>query len=101
MDMQEGAWTDIDLVQLYPAAVYLGLGGGYLLDPGPAVQVLDLIYRGPIHQIRIKKEEYDRRWVNRDSRGMKAMGTCLIKAVTRLFAASGVWDQGTATFKGE
>jgi hypothetical protein len=57
--------------------------------------VSDLIDKGSLYQIWNKKEGFGKGV--RDTQPIRPMGECLIKAVTRLFAATGVDDQGTAT----
>lgn len=97
-------WPDVDLVRTYPAAVYLGLGGGCLPEPQPVVGTdvsEDLVFDGPLHQIWSIKEEFEKNVPQSDKKRMEATGRCLIKTVTRLFAATGQWDQNTDTVRGQ
>lgn len=97
-------WTEIDVVQNWPIAIYLGLGGGYLGTRPRLSSTIDreLLYQGNETQLRAQKAAFENRVPIGEKDRMKDTGTCLLKAVTRLFAATGEeWDQGTATSKGK
>jgi hypothetical protein len=93
-------WTEIDVVQIYPIVIYVGLGGRYLGTRPRLSSTIDweLLYQGD------RKLAFENRaeWAIGEKDGMTDTGVCLLTAVTRVFAATGKgWDQGTATVRGE
>lgn len=88
---------------MLPAAVYLGLGGGGLPDSDPFLgqPILNLSF----DNVRAERSRFvQQAWVQRHDVlvGMQATGSCLLKAVTRLFATTVTgWDEGTASALGQ
>lgn len=63
-DTIQAGWTEMDVIQIYPVTIYLGLGGGYLgTRPWfrPAMNPDHLLYQGNQTQIRQRRVECENR----------------------------------------
>jgi hypothetical protein len=57
-------WTEIDVIEIYPVTIYLGLGGEYLGTrpwSSPAMNPDHLLYQGNQPRIRQRRVEFENR----------------------------------------